>query len=72
MSAPYELGRVAYEEFIRGADDRLPWHQLNAHTQAHWARVELASRKAEERSIADLRELAESGRTSPTKLWGKR
>ena len=67
-----DLGQCAYEEFIRGADDRLPWSQLSAWVQSHWARVELASRKAEVRD-AEARWAqhcadAEAGLTSPTKL----
>jgi hypothetical protein len=67
-----ELGRVAYEESIRGCTDRLPWHQLSASAQAHHARIELASRKAEvrdsERRWAEHVKAAELGTTSPTRL----
>ena len=73
MTAPYELGRTAYETFIRGDEaNRCTWPQLSGWVQARWARVELESRKAEVRSNERLRALAESGRTSPTQLWGKR
>lgn len=74
MSESYELGRVAYEASIAGHEDRLPWRQLSAWAQAHWARIELASRKAEardrEHSWEHIREKAERGELSPTQLFG--
>lgn len=70
------LGQTAYEESIRGYPDRLEWHQLRAWVQAYWARVELASRKAEasdrERRWRDIAKAAEDGATSPTQLWSRK
>lgn len=73
--SPYELGRTAYEESIRGYEDRLPWRQLSAWAQAHWARIELASRKAEvrdrEQRWEQVQRDAKAGLTSPAKVFGK-
>jgi hypothetical protein len=65
-------GQAAYEAFIRGADDRLAWHQLSSWVQARWERVaEAGARIAEERIHQRYRQQmsdAAEGRTSPTQL----